>query len=242
MRPARKPRGPHPQQRLCAVTVRNMKRAGHYADGKGLYLIVDPSGAKRWLWRGVIQGKRCDLGLGSVRWSRSGTRAMQAIALRRRHGRATIHASSVSGQVVPTFKAAALPRPRRARAALQEREASRAVDLDARDVRLSGDRRSQVQHDRVRRVLAVLSPIWMAKPETARRVKQRLKLVFDWARASRLLQRGQPHRGRHEGAAEAQGRQAASSGVALSGRAGLSDGAAARRPISCRRCVSDSSS
>ena len=31
---------------------------GRYADGNGLYLVVDPSGAKRWIWRGIIQGKR----------------------------------------------------------------------------------------------------------------------------------------------------------------------------------------
>ena len=33
-------------------------------------------------------------------------------------------------------------------------------------------------------VLAALSPIWTTKPETARRVRQRLKLIFKWARAS----------------------------------------------------------
>lgn len=33
------------------------------------------------------------------------------------------------------------------------------------------------------RVLEVLAPIWLSKPETARRVRQRMALVFDWARA-----------------------------------------------------------
>jgi integrase len=33
-------------------------------------------------------------------------------------------------------------------------------------------------------VLNVLTPIWTAKPETARRVKQRLATVLDWARAA----------------------------------------------------------
>src|SRR5262245_49449355 len=62
---SKKPKGRHPQQRLTAVSIR-AKKAGKYADGNGLYLIVDPSGAKRWIWLGVIQGKRCALGLGSV--------------------------------------------------------------------------------------------------------------------------------------------------------------------------------
>ncbi|WP_414731408.1 phage integrase central domain-containing protein [Vineibacter terrae] len=33
-------------------------------------------------------------------------------------------------------------------------------------------------------VLKVLEPIWTTKPETARRVKQRIGVVFDWALAS----------------------------------------------------------
>ena len=34
-----------------------------------------------------------------------------------------------------------------------------------------------------RHVAALLKPIWTEKPETARRVKQRVKVIFDWARA-----------------------------------------------------------
>jgi integrase len=33
-------------------------------------------------------------------------------------------------------------------------------------------------------VLKALSPIWLSKPETARRVRQRIRAVFDWAKAA----------------------------------------------------------
>ena len=33
-------------------------------------------------------------------------------------------------------------------------------------------------------VLAVLSPIWLDKPETARRVRQRIGTVLDWAKVA----------------------------------------------------------
>src|SRR5687768_10822641 len=33
-------------------------------------------------------------------------------------------------------------------------------------------------------LLKALSPIWTTKPETARRLKQRIKVVLDWAKAS----------------------------------------------------------
>jgi hypothetical protein len=42
----RKPRGPHPDKRLTAVTIRHLKVSGRYADGNGLYVKVDPSGGK----------------------------------------------------------------------------------------------------------------------------------------------------------------------------------------------------
>ena len=45
-----------------------------------------------------------------------------------------------------------------------------------------GDRR--VDHIDTPDVLRVLSPIWLAKPETARRVRQRIRTVLDWAKAA----------------------------------------------------------
>src|SRR4029079_590795 len=33
-------------------------------------------------------------------------------------------------------------------------------------------------------ILKVLAPIWLAKPETARRVRQRIGTVLDWAKAA----------------------------------------------------------
>ena len=37
---------------------------GRHGDGNGLYLLVKPSGAKSWILRTVIRGRRCDIGLG----------------------------------------------------------------------------------------------------------------------------------------------------------------------------------
>jgi hypothetical protein len=42
-------------------------KPGRHADGNGLYLVVDPSGAKRWVLRVVIRGHgRTDIGLGGL--------------------------------------------------------------------------------------------------------------------------------------------------------------------------------
>lgn len=46
-----KSRGRHPHNALTSVEIRQIKKPGRYADGNGLYLVVDPSGAKRWFLR-----------------------------------------------------------------------------------------------------------------------------------------------------------------------------------------------
>ncbi len=51
--------------RLTALAVKNAK-PGKHGDGEGLYLLVKPSGAKSWVLRIQADGKRHDIGLGSV--------------------------------------------------------------------------------------------------------------------------------------------------------------------------------
>src|ERR1700736_4928047 len=51
-------------ERLSARTVQTVKERGLYADGKGLYLRIGPSGAKSWIYRYRSAGQRHDLGLG----------------------------------------------------------------------------------------------------------------------------------------------------------------------------------
>lgn len=51
--------------KLTALTVKNAK-PGRHADGHGLYLLVKPTGAKIWLLRVQVEGKRRDIGLGTV--------------------------------------------------------------------------------------------------------------------------------------------------------------------------------
>jgi hypothetical protein len=61
-----KPTGRHLEKRLSAAAVRAIKTPGLHADGNGLYLKVDPSGARRWIQRLVVEGRRRDIGLGSA--------------------------------------------------------------------------------------------------------------------------------------------------------------------------------
>jgi len=52
--------------RLSARTVATEIKPGRHADGDGLYLVVDASGAKRWLFLFRRQGKLKEMGLGGL--------------------------------------------------------------------------------------------------------------------------------------------------------------------------------
>jgi integrase len=183
-----KPRGRHPDKRLTAVRIRHVNTPGRFADGNGLYLFVDPSGAKRWVWRGVIAGKRSDLGLGSARVVSLAEARDEAIQLRRsvRAGGNPLAERRRERQTVFTFKEAA--QKVHAAHAATFRNAKHKVQwlasLEADVFPVFGDR--PVNAIDTADILKALSPIWTKKPETARRLKQRIKMVFDWAKASGL--------------------------------------------------------
>jgi integrase len=54
-----------PQKALSARFVETVKEPGKYFDGQGLFLRVAKNGARQWVQRITIRGKRCELGLGS---------------------------------------------------------------------------------------------------------------------------------------------------------------------------------
>ena len=60
-----KRRGRHPDKALSAAFVRSAP-PGRHADGNGLYLFVQPTGARSWVQRFVIRGRRRELGLGAA--------------------------------------------------------------------------------------------------------------------------------------------------------------------------------
>lgn len=60
-----KERKAHPVNKLTAAAVRKLG-PGMYADGGGLYLVVDDTGARRWALRTTVHGRRREIGLGPI--------------------------------------------------------------------------------------------------------------------------------------------------------------------------------
>ena len=154
-----------------------------HGDGAGLYLRVASGGSRQWIQRITIDGKRRDLGLGGF----------PAVSLARARQVAHANRSTVAEgrdplaekrrAKLPTFGEAArkvheanLPRWRNGK-----HTANWMTTLVRHALPVIGD----MPVDRIGRedVLRVLTPIWTAKPETARRVRQRIRAVLRWCQA-----------------------------------------------------------
>ncbi|UWU20920.1 tyrosine-type recombinase/integrase [Rhizobium sp. CB3060] len=181
-----KAEGRHPEKALSALKVKHLKEPGRYTDGNGLYLVVDPSGAKRWLLRVTIQGKRSDIGLGSAGLVSLVEAREKAFEYRKqaRAGGDPLAAKREAKKIYPTFKKAAETVHQEHKAAWKNaKHADQWINtLKQYAFPLVGELR--IDRIDTPEILKILSPIWLAKPETARRVRQRLKNVFDWAKAS----------------------------------------------------------
>ncbi|HWL47073.1 MAG TPA: Arm DNA-binding domain-containing protein [Sphingomonadaceae bacterium] len=88
---------------LTALKVKNAK-PGRHVDGRGLCLLVKPSGARTWLLRMQKDGRRRDYGLGSA-LDVSLAEARDAAAALRRQVREG--ADRKARKVVPSFETAA---------------------------------------------------------------------------------------------------------------------------------------
>lgn len=174
--------GKHPDKTLTAAFVRTATKAGKYNDGQGLFLKVDPSGAKRWVQRIVIRGKRTEMGLGSALLTSLAEAREIATANRKlaRQGGDPLQAKREALAVL-TFAEAArevhqlhTPTWRNAKHAAQFLSTLETYAFPA----LGKQRITDIG---TADVLAVLQPIWLEKPETAKRVRQRIGTVMKWA-------------------------------------------------------------
>lgn len=189
------------RKQLTAIAVRQLTKPGRYSDGNGLYLLVDPSGARRWLLRIVVQRRRRDIGLGSARLVPLATARETAIEMRRlaRAGGDPIAERRRRRMLAPTFKEAA--KSVHAETVVSWKNARHAASwlttLETYAFPIIGDR--PVDQIETADILKVLAPIWLTKSETARRVRQRMRTVLDWARVAHGLKGLNPVEGVERG-------------------------------------------
>jgi len=175
--------------KLTALSVKAAKQSGRYQDGEGLILIVKPSGSRSWVLRMQVDGKRRDFGLGPAR-SVSLAEAREKAAETRKLYKSGIDPVRAKEQALmardslPTFSEAA-------RTVFEEHKSSWRnkkhivqwiSSLENYAFPFIGEVPiNEIDSPAIRNLLI---PIWLAKPETARRVRQRVGTVLDWAHAN----------------------------------------------------------
>ncbi len=174
--------------KLTATGIRNLWEPGRHGDGEGLYLNVTPAGTRSWIQRITIQGRRRDLGLG--RFPDVGLAGARDVAAK---NRALVAAG---GDPLAEKRKAAVPTFREAAKRVYEANQPRWRNgkhvttwwqsLQRHAFPILGD----LPVDRIERtdVLRVLTPIWSSKSETARRVRQRIRVVLRWSMAHGFIE------------------------------------------------------
>jgi integrase len=168
---------------LTAIKVKRLTKPGRHADGGNLFLAISENGAKSWIFAWKRSGVRRVRGLGSAaEVSLAEARELAADCRKMlREGREPPSARAIRAGT-PTFGEVA-------DAYMADNEAAWHNAKHRYQVRLALEhyaaplRPLPVDQITVERVLAVLTPLWKSKTETAKRLRQRIEAVIDAARA-----------------------------------------------------------
>ena len=171
--------------KLTDRAIRNLNKPGRYADGDTLYLVLWPTGSKSWMQRLIVEGRRSDLGLGAyplVSLAEARRKALDNRALAKSGGNPLSVKREEEKQVaMPTFETLARQHIEEHIHAWRnaKHRAQWLSTLQSYAFPTIGALR--VNEITRKHVVEALSPIWIAKPETARRVRQRIRAVMDRA-------------------------------------------------------------
>jgi len=172
---------------LTNVKIKALKAPGRHADQNGLYLQVNRTGTKSWIYRYQIKGKRREMGLGSLKQlslKQARDAAFEAGKLKDQ-GVDPKMARDVQVEETQTncrtFKHCALTYIDEHKASWKNaKHASQWENtLSQYAYPVIGD--LPVDQITTPLVLNILKPIWKTKTETATRVRGRIENVLSWA-------------------------------------------------------------
>lgn len=183
------------RNRLTALQVQRLAEPGLHHDGAGLYLQISATGTKSWVYRYRLHGKLRDMGLGSyadftLAEARERARTQRQLVADKidpiEHRRTRTQEAKAAQALTKTFEDCAREYHE------QEQRHWKNVKHRAqwintlRDYAFPKYGRREIRTIGKSEVLEMLKPLWKSKPETASRVKQRIKTVLEWAAASDL--------------------------------------------------------
>ena len=189
---------------LTALEIKHAKE-GMHADGNGLYLRVQASGAKSWIFRFQINGKRREMGIGTLDHKSLTEARAEASALislvragtdpieqRNQAGAALIAAQQAAKAHATTFDEAAAEYIKTHKSGWKNAKHVQQWEntLAAYASPIIGTK--PVGEVTTEDVLRILQPIWTKKTETASRIRSRLELVLSYAKGMKWRQGENP--------------------------------------------------
>ena len=176
-------------ERLSVAGARALTRPGLYRADPTLYLHVSKGGAKSWIQRIAVNGRRRDIGLGPfalVTLAEARDKAYQNRRLVQTGGNPLAEKRKAKA---PTFREAA-ERTYEANKARWRNAKTGAIWRQQLELH-AFKRLGEMRVDQIGRedVLAVLTPVWSGKPETGRRLRRAIKTTLAWALAHGFVDR-----------------------------------------------------
>ncbi len=164
--------------------------SGRHGDGNGLYLVVDPSGARRWIVRVTVKGQRnregkplrTDFGLGGadiVTLTQARDRALEY----RRMAKQGVNPRFNGRQEIPSFEEIAQQVHIERLPTWKNPKHGQQWINTLTEYAFPKIGRLPVSEIEQPEIMQVLSPIWTTKHETAKRLAQRIKAVLDVAKS-----------------------------------------------------------
>lgn len=179
---------------LTILEIKNAK-PGKHADGNGLYLQVSPTGAKSWFYLYQLNGRRREMGLGSLTDVSAKDARAKATEARALH-LAGIDPISARSKASPTqaitFKTLAEEYIEDNKAAWKNPKHVQQWSNTLRDYAYPAIGNLVPSDISVDHILAVLKPIWKSKTETASRLRGRLEKILGAAKVKGLRQGENP--------------------------------------------------
>lgn len=179
---------------LTARKVASLKEPGRHSDGGGLYLRITPAGAKSWVFMTAAGGKRSEIGLGAETYvtlaaARRLASEMREVVASGGDPRSLL-ASKVQQETIKewTFGEFAEEYIASVKKGWKSPVHRQQWRNSLRD-HASSIRDKPLEKIATDDVLALLQPIWLAKPETASRVRGRIERILDAAKARGFISR-----------------------------------------------------
>jgi len=171
--------------KLTVKVSKQLDTPGRYADGGGLYLHVRKGGSKQWLLRTTVRRKRTDIHIGSFTYISLAEARDKAYQLQKviKAGGDPLSNRKQKDEV-PIFEDAAKQVWEHLRPSWKNAKHAAQWINTLRQYAFPHIGKLRLDEISSAHVMKVLSPIWLEKPETARRMKQRLGTIMDWAKAS----------------------------------------------------------